>query len=998
MRLLSSIASLLSVPAGRSSTLTSPRSSTSAGTAFTTTFAVAASPGTPPGMTSRTGGSASRTISSRGSGAPTARVSSSFTTSRPAANTLAWWWIPATCPRFSATGSSASSSASSGRISSSTSYSSTPMQASAVIAADSASPTWPISPRSAASWNASSESPAPTLRRSAGRRRETSTTRTPWTWRTGPVTWASVRGEPIEDEPRVHAGPEHRDVALVAEPVERARRLLVLEPRPGELLARRHDVEPGPDRLLELGEHLLEAAQRRLEDDAALRSRARPRAEPAGDRDLGRRDAEDVREGAPGAGRAGIDRARRSSDPGARPPPWRSPARSRRAPGAPPGCRPGSRAAPEEPRYPRSTGSPQIHGPLYATRANGSQEKKAGRGSDRYPTGARLASSPRRVKFATRLRPLCCPQAPSGPDELVEVFACGGRIPVARPDDVTDEAARLVDDVRLGKLDVRAEAAGRAVVGPRRRPARGRARPRGPPGIPANGGAAKYSFTSFQDVVHRDRDHLELAGVPARELLPEARPSTASRRGRAGTRSPRSSRRPPVRAAPRATNREPSGAASSNGGAGDVRALHPEPPRRVDLRRRPGARQDDVVDEVRDRRRARRRARRGRRSSRCVHGAPCLHDAGACRHRAAARDSSAMRGLMGSFAVLPLADLVELLARRKATGALTCERGTVRKTRPPARRRAVGRVLERSARVPRPAPRQLRPRHRGAAHAGVPHAGGDAGPARQGARRGRPGLAARRSATSSPSRSARRCSTSSCGSRGSSRSTTRRRPPVDELDARGAARRASLREAEFRATAWSAFRGEFPTGAAALEVDEAQVPAAHGRRHRRRPASSRSRATGKTIDEIGLALHATDFHLYQRLYALARQGILRARPAAAAAPRPETGAAADLIDRARGLLADGRTADAELVAATAVELAPGSTRRARCSSRRSGCSARGSARPCSTRRARRGCGSPPPEIGAAPALVGRQVPALALRRPARRRRSRRWRRSASSTC
>ena len=34
---------------------------------------------------------------------------------------------------------------------------------------------------------------------------------------------------------------------------------------------------------------------------------------------------------------------------------------------------------------------------------------------------------------------------------------------------------------------------------------------------------------------------------------------------------------------------------------------------------------------------------------------------------------------MGSFAVLPLGEVVELLARRRATGTLTCERGTVRK-------------------------------------------------------------------------------------------------------------------------------------------------------------------------------------------------------------------------------------------------------------------------------------------------------------------------------
>jgi hypothetical protein len=81
---------------------------------------------------------------------------------------------------------------------------------------------------------------------------------------------------------------------------------------------------------------------------------------------------------------------------------------------------------------------------------------------------------------------------------------------------------------------------------------------------------------------------------------------------------------------------------------------------------------------------------------------------------------------------------------------------------------------------------------------------------------------------------------------------------------------------------------------------------------------------GKTIDEIGLALHATDFHLYQRLYAMARQGVVRASAASAAAGMSETIAAADLIDRARGLLADGREGDAELVASKAVELAPGS--------------------------------------------------------------------------
>ncbi len=39
-----------------------------------------------------------------------------------------------------------------------------------------------------------------------------------------------------------------------------------------------------------------------------------------------------------------------------------------------------------------------------------------------------------------------------------------------------------------------------------------------------------------------------------------------------------------------------------------------------------------------------------------------------------------MRGLMGTFALMPLQDLVEFLARRRASGSLTCERGTVHKT------------------------------------------------------------------------------------------------------------------------------------------------------------------------------------------------------------------------------------------------------------------------------------------------------------------------------
>jgi hypothetical protein len=143
---------------------------------------------------------------------------------------------------------------------------------------------------------------------------------------------------------------------------------------------------------------------------------------------------------------------------------------------------------------------------------------------------------------------------------------------------------------------------------------------------------------------------------------------------------------------------------------------------------------------------------------------------------------------------------------------------------------------------------------------------------------------------------------------------------VDELDARVPLTEI-VREAEFRSTAWSAFRGEFPSGAATLHVVEEKVPPALG------PATVDGRLLslareGKTIDEIGLILHATDFHLYQRLYALSRQGWLKGS-GEPPPPAPATAeAAAQLVDRARGLLSDGHADEAELAAARAVELAP----------------------------------------------------------------------------
>lgn len=82
------------------------------------------------------------------------------------------------------------------------------------------------------------------------------------------------------------------------------------------------------------------------------------------------------------------------------------------------------------------------------------------------------------------------------------------------------------------------------------------------------------------------------------------------------------------------------------------------------------------------------------------------------------------------------------------------------------------------------------------------------------------------------------------------------------------------REGEFRETAWQAIRAAFPTGRVRLELNEHKLP------EPARPGSMDERLfklirAGHTIDEIILALHATDFFLYQRLYALYRLEAIR---------------------------------------------------------------------------------------------------------------------------
>lgn len=148
------------------------------------------------------------------------------------------------------------------------------------------------------------------------------------------------------------------------------------------------------------------------------------------------------------------------------------------------------------------------------------------------------------------------------------------------------------------------------------------------------------------------------------------------------------------------------------------------------------------------------------------------------------------------------------------------------------------------------------------------------------------------------------------------------------------------REAEFRETAWTAIRAAFPSGGLRLELDETKLPT------RPLPGSLDERIctlikAGNTIDEILLALHATDFLLYQRLYALYRLEAVRPREASDEEPaeldldepldEPIVGSlvlgeetpASDLLAHAETFLAGGQLADAEALATKAHELAPG---------------------------------------------------------------------------
>jgi hypothetical protein len=133
------------------------------------------------------------------------------------------------------------------------------------------------------------------------------------------------------------------------------------------------------------------------------------------------------------------------------------------------------------------------------------------------------------------------------------------------------------------------------------------------------------------------------------------------------------------------------------------------------------------------------------------------------------------------------------------------------------------------------------------------------------------------------------------------------------------------REGDFRDTAWSAIRSVFTSGKLKLVVNEdklAEPP---------KPGSLDAKLVslikqGQTIDDIALSLHATDFFLYQRLYALYRLEAVQPAPELPDDDEPISGieiavdvSANDLARNIEMLLAQGRHVEAESFARAAAE-------------------------------------------------------------------------------
>jgi hypothetical protein len=278
-----------------------------------------------------------------------------------------------------------------------------------------------------------------------------------------------------------------------------------------------------------------------------------------------------------------------------------------------------------------------------------------------------------------------------------------------------------------------------------------------------------------------------------------------------------------------------------------------------------------------------------------------------------------MRALMGSFHLLPLAELVELLARRPASGELACERGSVKKSVTLVRGVAVGAASN----DPREYLGQLLINfgHIDEEQLAKAFETQQETKVKLGRVLTMVGLVAPKTIRETLALKIRE-TLLDVFVWDSGFFTLDEAPPPEPDDLDAAVPLADIsKEAEFRATAWQAFRGAFPSGAAALSVEDAAAGEVDPKSVDGRLLSLARE--GKTIDEIGLALHATDFHLYQRLYALHRRGAVRpVSPGSADGQREAPADAPDLLRRAREALSARRHLEAEELAARAVAVAP----------------------------------------------------------------------------
>lgn len=136
------------------------------------------------------------------------------------------------------------------------------------------------------------------------------------------------------------------------------------------------------------------------------------------------------------------------------------------------------------------------------------------------------------------------------------------------------------------------------------------------------------------------------------------------------------------------------------------------------------------------------------------------------------------------------------------------------------------------------------------------------------------------------------------------------------------------KESDFRVQAWQLIRTAFPSGGCTLSLDREKLAEPP------RPGSIDEKIfacieAGQTIDEMALKLHATDYFLYNRLYAFHHMGALRAHaPAAPLAVLDldlglgDSPTAEQLLENGRAFLKKANFRDAWALARRSNELTP----------------------------------------------------------------------------